>query len=91
MRVIAQANGSLILSGPETLAEKVLMENIHTILTNGWGKTVEFEASSMASSGNVTHVALKLVVPVEFEDDLTGEGGIVKKESRCHICGGPDH
>lgn len=91
MRVIAQANGSLVLSGPETMAERVLMENIHTILTNGWGKTVEFEASSMAASGNVTHVCLKLVIPPEFEDDLTGTGGVVKKEERCPHCGGPNH
>lgn len=90
MRLIVQ-NGCLLLSGPETLAERVMLENLHTIATNGWGKTVEFELSTMAASGDATHACLKLVIPAEFEDDLTGTGGVVKKEERCQHCGGPNH
>ena len=68
-----------------------MIENIHTISVNSWTKSVEFGVGVMTSNGNVTHASLKLIIPPEFEDDLTGTGGVVKKESRCPYCGGPNH
>jgi hypothetical protein len=80
-----------MLSQPETLAERVMLENLHTLATQGWGNTVEFKLSTMAANGDATHASLQLVIPEQFEDDLTGTGGVVKKEERCLYCGGPNH
>ena len=70
-----------------------LLENLHTIASGGWGNPtkLEFEVATMSASGEVSHACLKLVIPPEFEDDLTGTGGVVKKEERCQHCGGPNH
>jgi hypothetical protein len=87
-------NGKLILSEPVSIGERVFMENINTVVTYGWGKTVEMEVSDQAENpvtGYTVELRLKLVIPSEFEDDLTGTGAVVKKESRCPYCGGENH
>ena len=88
VKVVIQ-NGSIIITEPQTVAERVMVENIHPIVTCGWGKTVEFKV--IRPGENTESVCLELVIPAEFEDDLTGTGGIVKKEDRCQHCGGPNH
>ncbi len=90
MRLIVR-NNSLLLSEPTTVAEKTFIDNLHTIAKGGWGKSVEFNVATMANGEETTHASLSLVIPPEFEDDLTGTGGVVKKESRCQHCGGPHH
>ena len=83
------AAGKITLT-PETDSDNVLLENFQEL--NEFGRNVEFEISKLTlSGGGVSSVDLTLVIPYDFEDDLTGRGAIVKKRSRCHCCGGPHH
>ena len=89
MRIVAQGN-RLIMSHPESSAEKRWLDRIHQIATATGRQTLEFAVSTMAMNDVATHVGLEPIVPEELSGDRCDIAETILDE-RCHICGGPNH